>query len=405
MQLSDKRHITYVSCTCVSQAGGKCKHICALIHYINSDRSITKTSLEQEWGRPSDKQLGHEMYSKPMRIINLFNKSKSPETNHANSNVIPFDIRFEDLKHSSALQIIFKEYSISKNERFVKEILQEYIYSAIEISDNNNCNACIINLLNFCMDHPIYSSNYIIADEVLKAFYEQKVFLNETQIIKMCVETRGQSYSDEWFSARNIRISASSRAHSIKTRQSKNIDALINKFLTPSNFTGQAKKNTHYGLKNEGKALKDYETIHGTKVIQIGVVVSKTQPWLCASPDGVVVEDFCITKLVEIKCPISCEKLPVVDFNLHTINVKYLYFLNGIIALKESHIYYTQCQVQLYVTGLVVCDLYVWSPKGSCVVPVHRNENFLKFLIPKLEKFYFQYFLEALTHFSDTNNK
>ncbi|XP_071580317.1 uncharacterized protein [Temnothorax nylanderi] len=401
LHLSDKRHITCASCTCVSQAGRKCKHIYALIHYVNSNRSVTKTSLEQEWGRPSDKQLGHEMYAKPMRIANLF-KSKAPETNCANSSV-PLSLQLGDLKHSSALRIILKEYNVTQNERFVKEILLQYIYLAIEFSDINNCDACIINLLNFCEDHLVYSSNYIIADEVLKAFYAREVNLGETQIIQICVDTRGQSYSDKWFSVRNIRISASSRAHSIKTRQSEKIDALVNKFLTPSCINGQAKKNTQYGSKNEGKALKEYEAIHGAKVIQIGVVVSKTQPWLCASPDGVVIEDDCITKLVEIKCPVSCEKLPVVDFHSYKINVKYLYYWNGNIELKKSHQYYTQCQIQLYVTGLTVCDLYVWSPKGSCVVSVHRDEDFLKFLIPKLEKFYFQHFLEAIVR-SDNNN-
>ena len=56
------------------------------------------------------------------------------------------------------------------------------------------------------------------------------------------MDMRSQSQSPEWFLVRNIRISGSSRADAIKTRQSKTIDALINDFLTPSVLKGTAKK-------------------------------------------------------------------------------------------------------------------------------------------------------------------
>lgn len=105
-----------------------------------------------------------------------------------------------------------------------------------------------------------------------------------------------------------------------------------------------------------------------------------------------------------MKCPVSCEKLPIADFETRTANVKYIYFSNDNVELQQSHVYYTQCQVQLYVTGLMECDLYVWSPKGSCAVSVHRNEDFLKVLIPKLETFYFKHFLKVLAGFPNENN-
>lgn len=99
---------------------------------------------------------------------------------------------------------------------------------------------------------------------------------------------------------------------------------------------------------------------------------------------------------MEIKCPISYEKCPVVDLKNKKSNVSYLRFGNGVPELYTKHQYYIQCQVQLYVTGLSTCDLYVWSPKGSCCVPVYKDEILLKALIPKLESFYFSNFLKAL---------
>ena len=76
--------------------------------------------------------------------------------------------------------------------------------------------------------------------------------------------------------------------------------------------------------------------------------------------------------------------------------MKYLKFYKGNIELAESSKYYTQCQIQLYITGLTVCDLYFYSPEGSCLVEVHRNDSFLSSVILISEEFYFKYFLKAL---------
>lgn len=204
---------------------------------------MTKTSLEQEWGRPSDKQLGHELYAKPMRISNLFSP-KERKGNSANTSVTAVHVRLEDLHHSCPLRVILKEYNVNEEERFVKGILRDCIFNVIEMSDDNHCHGCIMNLLNFYEDHSVYSSHLydLIADKDLEAFYTREVLLDEAEIIKMCLETRRQSSSDKWFSVRGIRISASSRAHAIKMRQSKTIDSLINGFLTRTSLTGRAKK-------------------------------------------------------------------------------------------------------------------------------------------------------------------
>lgn len=56
-------------------------------------------------------------------------------------------------------------------------------------------------------------------------------------------------------------------------------------------------------------------------------------------------------------------------------NVPYLYYDNGKIKLKESHVYFTQCQVLMYVCGFTVCDLFIYSPvpDGSYVIEIHRD--------------------------------
>jgi hypothetical protein len=48
------------------------------LHYVNANRSETKTSLEQEWGLPSARQLGKLIYAKGASISSLFPKKKDP---------------------------------------------------------------------------------------------------------------------------------------------------------------------------------------------------------------------------------------------------------------------------------------------------------------------------------------
>ena len=109
--------------------------------------------------------------------------------------------------------------------------------------------------------------------------------------------------------------------------------------------------------------------------------------------------------IVEIKCPISCEKLQIVDFDTKKCNVSYLKFQHKNVILRESSIYYTQCQIQLYITGLNFCDLFVYSPvkNGSVCICVTRNEKFLRKVISVCEEFYFKNYLTRLYEKNSVN--
>lgn len=85
------------------------------------------------------------------------------------------------------------------------------------------------------------------------------------------------------------------------------------------------------------------------------------------------------------------------DNKCKKFNVKYLYMENNNIELKKSSQYYTQCQLQMFVTGLRSCDLFVWSPVGgSCVSEIRYDDRFVSQLILRLQAFYFNDFLPAL---------
>lgn len=231
----------------------------------------------------------------------------------------------------------------------------------------------------------------------LTSSYNNNRNLSEEKIIELSYETLSQSRCKKWFFERLKRISSSKDVHSIKSRTRKSVEKLVNDMLHPKEIDTPA---TRYGIQNETKAKDMYKEIYNVDIKEVGLIVKYGQPWLCGSPDGVVVEDDIITKLLEIKCPKTCEKIPVVDYATETCNVNYLEIVNGLVQLKESHVYYTQCQIQTYLTGMSQCDLFVFSPveNGSCCINVHRNETFLKEAIYSSERFFFNHYLPALSN-------
>ena len=55
-----------------------------------------------------------------------------------------------------------------------------------------------------------------------KDFYDINVEVNEDEIINICLNTLEQSKSNEWFLERAVRISASIKAHKVKTNRNRN---------------------------------------------------------------------------------------------------------------------------------------------------------------------------------------
>lgn len=235
------------------------------------------------------------------------------------------------------------------NDACITEVVKNLVD---KVEFNLNIEDCIEYLINFCIfkeEFEVYKSDEIEIDQNFKEFYEANITMEDDKIIDLCCKTIEQSKCKEWYAARRLRISSSMNVHLIKVRKSKSIESLVHNMLFPKSIDCDA---TNCGKRNECHALQQYQKFANCRVITVGVIVSKEQPWLCTSIDGVVIHDGCIIKLVEFKCPISCQENVVVDFVSKLINVLYLEFVNDNIELEKKHSYYTQIQIQMYVTGM-----------------------------------------------------
>src|SRR5277367_216634 len=198
-----------------------------------------------------------------------------------------------------------------------------------------------------------------------------------------------------WMAVRKQRISASVRAHSVKTRRDRN-EELAQRFVCE---TGRSLNTPAVlkGIQTEPIALRNYESVTNQKATKLGVVVCQAQPWLCCSPDSVVMCTNGI-KVVEVKCP-SLVDDQIFNHAEKKINVAYLKYSEkdkSEIILNPSHQYYTQVQICMYVLNANLCDFFVYTSKQYVLVKIPRNEEWLQAFIPKIEQFYFAYFLPLL---------
>lgn len=182
--------------------------------------------------------------------------------------------------------------------------------------------------------------------------------------------TRGQASSDVWFTERYSRITASV-AHSIaRLRPTTDNTATLNAVFGRSHFSTE---DTIYGKEHEIDAIREYEKIRSLPtgfVKSAGLVVSSENGELASSPDGFVGEDG----LLEVKCP---SKWRDADPNLwpRLLPPKKKRTLDDEPKLKQSDPYFTQSLMQLFTTGRKWIDFFVWTPKGSFLQRIYRNED------------------------------
>ena len=168
----------------------------SLIYYINSDTSASKTSLEQEWGKPSDRQK--EQYSKPLLVSKVYQKKVKQKQN----NLKPYNLKYSDVAHINCpIRDFLKAGEIMENEIASKSIMKELL-NVIEKEFELNVYECVLSLIKYSKTKQNYSSYPVEKlDENLKKFYRNRanVLVDEDKIVDICINTKQQSQSNLWF--------------------------------------------------------------------------------------------------------------------------------------------------------------------------------------------------------------
>ena len=215
----------------------------------------------------------------------------------------------------------------------------------------------------------------------MRNLHVNHVCINPTAIHELEMQTRSQASSELWHHERMLRITASMIKEVCNKKDSTSCKPFILKKLSPTPIDTAA---ICYGNRHEGYAIesyKNYRKIHGTEVTvePCGLFVDTSEPWLAASPDGIVFElSQCTTH-----CKGCLEKASLCIEEKHDK-----------MCLSTSHSYFYQIQTQMHVSKLPWCDFVVWSPVDNLFVQrVYYNKQVMKEILSKARSFYFNVYL------------
>lgn len=211
--------------------------------------------------------------------------------------------------------------------------------------------------------------------------------------------TSGQSETQDWFTHRKGRITASIASKVMHFKDNDNFDNYIVKsIMGESNNASTAAM--EYGKTNEEVARQlyyhKYKTSHKRfKVSECGLIISEEYPYLGASPDGLVTCNCCHDGIIEIKCSYKFRDVSVTeacrDKTFHCYIAE-----NGDVHLKRTSAWYEQIQMQLGVTKKQYCDFVLYTKKELFIERIHLDESFWNSLVNKCEAFYKKFVVPKL---------
>ncbi len=149
----------------------------------------------------------------------------------------------------------------------------------------------------------------------------------------------------------------------------------------------RAHSGVYYQL-NEANARKLYiseqEKHHADfSCTQVGFIIDHNNPFLGASPDGVINCSCCGKGVLEIKCPYKHKQSSVAEAVLNDRS----FFVDQNMELKRSHRYFSQVQLQMLVVQVDYCDLCVYTNVDFQIFRIRRDDGFCDNLIRKTTDF------------------
>lgn len=155
-------------------------------------------------------------------------------------------------------------------------------------------------------------------------------------------------------------------------------------------------KYTRHGIEYESVARMKYAKESKLFVQECGLIVCKSEPWMAYSPDGIVIKDNQVYRLLEIKCPYELEN--TTDGILATKCKHFLKFEENTLILRKKHQYYGQIQFGMALLNLKECDFVVYSSISDSikVLNVSYDKQYVELLLASLKKTYFQKMLHVI---------
>ena len=225
--------------------------------------------------------------------------------------------------------------------------------------------------------------------------FEESLNISDEKIREIELNTREQRESTLWFQARRYRITSSLFGQVLRRKEQTPPDSLVLQILQPKQFSTPA---TQWGVCNESRAREEYIQHQltcgkdGLVVAPAGFFISKSHPFLGASPDGAVYDPSSPNQpfgFLEIKCPFKHKNVTPQEACCDPTFCCTCSDTTQQIMLKRTHPYFAQVQGQMAIGNRPWCDFVIYTTKGVNVHQVQFDEDYWNLtLLPKLTTFY-----------------
>ncbi|XP_052806740.1 uncharacterized protein LOC128235999 [Mya arenaria] len=373
-------------CSCPAGNARSCSHISAIIYAItlawaNGVGGETCTDKQRAWGKGAAQVLSHDtisdmVFDRPSPFQLQPCTEKTANKTNTDTDCPP---RTEQFLDHSDLQDFVSNSTVANIWECKGTILYKMLHAPEVKRDINE----EILHQEHC-ENASYPVQVPLSCAKCQTFYDKYVNISSEKIQMLAKSTENQN-TCVWTDSRKLRLTSSKVNDLPKTKR-----ANPNKFVTNQiypRFKGCFA--TRHGQKYEPVARAWYESVSGHKVRKSGIVVSLTEPYIAASPDGIIDE----RTIVEIKCPTR----PLEDL---ISSGKYDVLLEDgqpKLSPKGKNGYYCQVQVAMFCTESTMCKFVVWTAEKQCVVDVQYSKDFIKGILPRIRDFYFKHLLVRLT--------
>ena len=358
-------------CTFMAGLGECCSHAAAVLFALETaarlrgELSVTDSSAY--WKFPSATRFDNPYVRiKDMDLQSANKKRKTMEMNAPQResvtvrNNVPSPTKAEEQDFFAKLSVVMPKASVlSLTEGFSDNFIPK---SASKDWPKD---------LSTIYDPKLDSTNY---ESVMSYCDNINIGLNQEQVNLVETETRQQSQCTNWQRHRVGRITASNFHATTHTNVEKPSSSVLKTICHPASqsFTSAA---TEWGKKNESKARDAYVAImckqhENFECTDSGLCLSTKYPQFGASPDGNVSCECCGEGCVEVKCPYTQKDS---DGEIKFVSKG---DSGSQLGLDRKHPYYSQVQMQLFVTGKAYCDFVIWNPHKVLIERILPDNEF-----------------------------
>ena len=366
-------------CDCMAGLGEACSHIAAVLFALEYNTRIvagtTCTSLPCSWLPPSFQSVEYS----PVAQIDFSLKTSTPQASQQTKRELPVSTPTE-----VEMEVFYKALSTSKPA--ILSLVSGFSDSYMPLSEQGILPRPLTSLFDpnaLTMSEEDLRTKCVDIANTITVTAEQASCLEE--------RTRRQASSKLWFQQRTGRVTASRLKQVVRTSLLKPSTSLIKAICYPESHSFRGNKVTAWGCEHEQKARTMYVKMMKQKpadfsVTSCGLFIDPSNPFMGASPDGIISCLCCGVGTLEIKCPFKCRHQSISEAS--DDSSFYIKKQDNRLSLDTSHPYYYQVQAQIKVTGADYGDFVAWTEQDVFTEHFYCEEDFISEAIVGAKDFF-----------------